>query len=167
MSRGMEVGNRELLEISTKIEQEGQAFYKQLATHISDLMVKNFLLQMAKDEAEHENHFKDIFDKKGGRKYGWENNSHLRELINERFKPGIFPNLDDIRNQWPGFEGIQRALEFALQAEVLAVEFYATLRKNCSDLATKCLMIELENEEKSHRDYIRKLIRDRASSARF
>jgi len=158
---GVGINNRELLELSIKIEQEGQAFYKELVKHIANPTVRDFLLLMAKDEAEHENHFKEIFGEKGVQTYGWENDPALRELINTRFKPGIFPDVADIMKQLPEFDGIQKALAFALKAEELAVEFYGTLRKDCTDFETKCLMIELENEEKAHRDFIKKLIEEK------
>ncbi len=158
MGGNMEINNTELLEISVKIEQEGQAFYKEVANHISDPVVKPFLLLMAKDEAEHEKHFKEIFENKEGQKYGWENNTALRELIDDHIKPLIFPKVDEIFEKLPEFDGIQKALDFALKSEELAIEFYATLRKNCDNFETKCLLSELESEEKSHRQFIQKLI---------
>ena len=51
----MQVSNKELLDISINMEQEAQEFYKDLASHISEPIVKNYLLLMAKDEAHHEN----------------------------------------------------------------------------------------------------------------
>lgn len=157
----MKISNRELMELSIKIEQEGQAFYKKLAPHISDPVVREFLLLMAKDEKEHEEHFKRIFGEEGGRNHGWESDPALREVIDQRFKPGLFPDVDALLAEWPKENGIRKALETALKAEEAAVEFYGTLRKDAEDLETKCLMIELENEEKAHRDYIQRLIREK------
>lgn len=160
MTKGVEITNKELFEISIKIEQAGQVFYNELVEYISDPMVKDFLLLMARDEADHENLFKKIFGETRGKKFGWENDPALRDLIDKRFRSEIFPKIKTIMEQLPEFDGIKKALEFALQAEELAVEFYGTLRKDCADFETKCLMIGLESEEKAHRDYILRLIKD-------
>lgn len=160
MDKGMEIKNRELLEIFVEMEQEGQAFYKELANHISDPVVKEFILFMCAEEAGHEDRFKKILEKKGGRKYGWEDNLALRELIDKHIKEGLFPKLDGILERLPKLEGILKALDYALKAEKRAVEFYESLRKSCDDLETEIILIEMESEEKSHRDYIQNLIQD-------
>ncbi len=150
----MKVSNKELLEISTNIEREAQAFYEELASHVSEPMISNYLLLMAKDEAHHEKQFESILEEKEGKKYGWENSSALRELIDKHLKPGLFPPLKGVLKNLSKFEGVQKALIVAQKGEELAVKFYGTLRKNCEDFETKTLLITLESEEKSHCDFI-------------
>ena len=41
------ISDRHILEISVKIEREGEAFYKDLAKHIDDAAIKSFLSQMS------------------------------------------------------------------------------------------------------------------------
>jgi rubrerythrin len=156
----VKIKNEELLEIIVKIEQEGQAFYKKLANHISDPMVKDYLLLMSKDEAQHENKIKNFLGEQEDRKYGWEDKPALREFVDAHLIQGLFPDLDEILKNLPEFEGIQKALNFALKAEEFAFEFYKILRQSCDDFETKTLMIEMESEEKAHCAYIQKLIED-------
>ena len=89
----MKVSNKELLGISTNIEREAQAFYEELASYISEPMISNYLILMAKDEAHHEKQFESILEDKEGKKYGWEDSSALRELIDKHLKPGLFPPI--------------------------------------------------------------------------
>ncbi len=154
----MKVSNKELLDISINIEREAQAFYEELATRIPDLFVKNYLLLMAKDEAHHEKQFESILGEKGGQKYGWENSSALRELIDKHLKPGLFPPVEGILKNLSQFEGVHKALTISQKCEELAVKFYGTLRENCEDFETKSLLITLEAEEKSHCDFIQAAI---------
>ncbi len=49
----MKVSNKELLDISVNIEREAQAFYEELASHISEPFITNYFFLMAKDEAHH------------------------------------------------------------------------------------------------------------------
>jgi len=156
----MEIKNEELLNICVKIEEEGQVFYKELANYVSDPMVRDYLLIISKEEAKHENRFKKILEEKGSRKYGWEDKPELHELIDNNFKHGLFPKLNEIVEKFPGGVGIEIALEFAKECEELSIKFYATLRKNCDDLEAKILLIDLECEEKAHRAYIKQLIQD-------
>ena len=150
----MKVSNKELLDISVNIERKAQAFYEELANHISEPIISNYLLLMAKDEAHHEKQFEIILGEKGDQKYGWENSPALRELIDKRLKSGLFPPLEGILKNLSEFEGIQKALTIAQKCEELAVKFYGTLRRNCEDFETKTLLITLEAEEKSHCDFI-------------
>ena len=155
----MKVSNKELLDISIKIEREAQAFYEELASYISEPMISNYLLLMAKDEAHHEKQFESILGEKGGQKYGWENSSALRELIDKHLKPGLFPPLGGLLGNLSKFEGVQKALTIALRCEEIAVEFYRTLRDCCEDFETKALLIPLESEEKHHYNFIQTLIK--------
>ncbi len=154
----MKVSNKELLEISTNIEREAQAFYEELASHVSEPMISNYLILMAKDEAHHEKQFESILGEKGGQKYGWENSSALRELIDKHLKPGLFPPLEGILKNLSEFEGARKALIIAKKCEELAVKFYGILRENCEDFETESILIDLEAEEKSHCDFIQAAI---------
>ena len=154
----MKVSNKELLDISVNLERGAQEFYRDIAGHISEPLVKNYLLLLAKDEAHHENQFEKIMRGKGERKFGWEGSAVLREMIDIRLKPGHLPKFEDLYEDLPGFEEIQKALNFGLICEELSIEFYGTLRKFCEDSEIKATLIAMESEEKSHRDYMQALI---------
>jgi len=109
----MKVSNKELLDFSVIIERETQAFYKELENHISDLFFKSYLLLMARDEAHHEKQFEAILGKEAGKKFGWENSTALRELIDKHLKPGLFPPVEGILKNLSKFEGVQKALTIA------------------------------------------------------
>jgi len=150
----MEVRNKKLLEISANIERDIQAFYNELASHISDIITKKHLLLMAKDRAQYENQFQSLLEEKGCLKYGWENNTALRELIDKHFKQGLFPSLEGVMKNLSKFEGILKALTISKKCEELTVQLYGTLKKNCKDFETKALLSNLEAKGKSHCDFL-------------
>ncbi len=154
----MEIKNEELLNICVKFKEEGRVFYKELANHVSEPVIKDYLLIISKDEAKHKEHFKKILEEKGTRKYGWEDKPGLREMIDNNFKHGLFPKLNKLVEKFPGGVGIEIGIEFAKEFEELSIEFYRILRKNCDDLEPKALLIDLECEEKAHLCYIQQLI---------
>ena len=144
----MVVTNSELLELSVKIEREGQRFYKELVEHVDDPKVKEFLRLMVKEEAAHEIHFKKMLETEND--LGWENDEDLKKLIEEKFQTDIFPPLKETLSQLPRFEGLEKAFDFAIEAENVAVEFYRILGKACSDFELKTNMLLLEKAELEH-----------------
>ncbi len=153
----MDITNEELLRLATKIEREGKAFYTELAERIPDPEVKEFLETMAKEEATHEIQFTKMLSEKGERPYGWESDDSLRALIDAQYQTDIFPNLDEIFEQMPQFQGIQKAIGFALEAEKVSAEFYGLMQAACTDIKTKTLLILLERAEQDHLDRIEQL----------
>jgi len=154
----MEIENRELLEISTHLEETVQEVYQGLARRIDHPIIKNYLLLMARDEAHHEKHFEEMLDGKGGRHYGWEDSPRLRELIDTQIKKDLFPKLDALLDSLDDAPDIPKAFAVCLKCEEVAVEFYGLMRAACDDVETKSVLIEMESEEKSHRDYVEALI---------
>jgi rubrerythrin len=154
----MEIKNEELRNICVKFEEEGRVFYKELAKHVSEPMIQDFLIIISKEEAKHKEYFKKFLDEKGDRKYGWEDKPDLHKLVDKNFKQDLFPKLDWDLEKFEGDEVIKIALGFAKKYEELSIELYATLIKNCDDLETKALLADLECEEKVHLYYIQRLI---------
>lgn len=144
----MVVTNSELLELSIKIEREGQKFYAQLAKNVGDTKVQEFLNLMVKEEAAHEIHFKKMLETDDD--YGWENNEEIRQLIEENFQTDIFPPLEETLSQLPRFEGLEKAFDFAIEAEKVAAEFYRILGDSTSDIELKTNMALLEKAELEH-----------------
>ena len=164
----MVISNKELLRISTKIEQDGRLFYAELAKLVDDPTVKDFLQVMAKEEIQHEIQFKKMLDDKGEQVYGWEENEGLRDMIDTQFQTDIFPPLDDIQDKTSQFRTIEKALDFAIEAEKVASEFYGLLRGMCNNIEVKTLLVLLEKAEYEHlervlslrEEYLKKISED-------
>lgn len=132
------------------MEREGQAFYKNLSHYMKDPMVKAFIEKMHNEEIQHEKIFRIMLEKKGDKLYGWEDKKELHEFINENFKTDIFPLLDEIINPDAIFESLQKAVDFAVEAEMIAAEFYSLLGEFCEDLDAKTSILLLEQAENEH-----------------
>lgn len=144
------ITDREILELSLKMEREGQVFYKELSRHIQDPTIKTFILQMYKEEVQHEKMFKIMLEKKGDQLYGWEDKKELRDFINENFKTDVFPPLEEILQEDSKFESIQKAVDFAIEAEMVSIEFYSLLGDFCENFEAKTALLLLENAERKH-----------------
>lgn len=144
------ITTNEILELSLKMEREGQAFYNGLSQHIEDPMVKTFLQKMHKEEIQHEKLFRAMLEEKGEKLYGWEDKKELHDFIDEHFKTDIFPPLEDIIQEDSKFETLQKAVDFAVEAEMIAAEFYYLLGNFCEDLEAKASILLLEQAESEH-----------------
>jgi rubrerythrin len=144
------ITDKEILELSLKMEREGQAFYKRLSRHIQDLSVKNFAQQMYKEEVQHEKLFRIMLEQKGEKLYGWEDKQELHDFISENFKTDIFPPLEDILPEDAKFETLQKAVDFAVEAEMVSAEFYSLLGDFCDNFEAKTALLLLEKAERDH-----------------
>ena len=144
------ITDQEILELAVKIEREGQAFYERLSRHFKNSTVKNFLQQMHKEEIQHEKLFRIMLEKKGEKLYGWEDKQELQDFISENFKTDIYPPLEDILPEKAKFETLQKAVDLALEAEMISAEFYSLLGDFCENLEAKTALLLLEKAERDH-----------------
>ena len=105
---------------------------------------------MHKEEIQHEKLFRIMLEEKGEKNYGWEDKKELHDFIGEHFKTDIFPPLEDIIQKDSIFKSLQKAVDFAVEAELVAVEFYSLLGDFCEDLEAKTSILLLEQAEKEH-----------------
>ena len=140
----------EILDLSLRMEREGQAFYKGLSRHFDDPMIKAFLEQMHKEEVQHEKLFKVMLGKKKNQLYGWEDKKELHDFIDEYFDNDIFPALEDIIQNDSKFKDLEKAVDFAIEAEMVSAEFYSLLGEFCDNLEAKTALLLLEKAERDH-----------------
>ena len=145
----------EILGLAVKIEREGRLFYSNLSKSIDDPTIRDFLKLMEKEEAAHEIHFKKLLETKDI--FGWENDENLQQLIKEKFQTDIFPSLEETLTQLPSFEGIEKAFNFAIEAEKISVEFYRLLGDACTDFEIKTQLALLEKAEREHLNVVETL----------
>lgn len=144
------ITDKEILELSIKMEREGQVFYDSLSQQMDDPTIKSFLQAMHKEEIQHEKIFKTMLEKKGEQTYGWEDKKELHDFIDEHFKTDIFPQLGDIMDETCKFESLQKAVDFAIEAEMVSAEFYSLLGDYCDHLEAKTSLLLLEQAENDH-----------------
>ena len=151
----MNITNQELLGISLKIERDGKRFYSELAVKVSDPKVSEFFQIMAKEEALHENQFKNLIESKNIDRYGWESDIMLRKFIDKEFKTDIFPSTKEVIDMLPKTGGIEKALELAMNAERIVGEFFRLLHNSCDDIEIKTLLTILEKSEHEHLERVK------------
>ena len=151
----MNITNLELLGISLKIERDGKRFYSELAEKVTDPKVSEFFQIMAKEEALHENQFKNLIESKNIDRYGWESDIMLRKFIDKEFKTDIFPSTKEVIDMLPKTGGIEKALELAMNAERIVGEFFRLLHNSCDDIEIKTLLTILEKSEYEHLERVK------------
>ncbi len=151
----MDISNQELLEISLKIERDGKRFYSKLGKMVTDPKVSEFFQLMAREEALHEKQFTRLIESKSLDRYGWENDSSLREFIDKEFQTDIFPPVQEVINQLPKIGGIEKALDLAMDAERVVGEFFRLLHDSCDDIEIKTVLTILEKSESEHLERVK------------
>jgi len=144
------ISDRDILELSLRIEQQGQDFYERLAQVVPNPVVREFVEQMQKEEVQHEKIFRNMLETKGDSLYGWENKKGLQEFIDTHLRTEIFPSLEEVLEGESRFEDLQKAVDFALEAEMISAEFYSMLGEYCDNLEAKTSLALLEQAENEH-----------------
>ncbi len=157
MTTETDITINEILEVSQKIEREGAAYYSELAKHIPDPKIKELVNTLAHEESQHEKQFKKLLIDKPGAPMGWETQESVREVIKTEFQTDIFPKLDEVMANVPEFDGIQKAFNFAIEAEKISIEFYSLLGEFCTQIEVKTFLTKLEKAEREHLVFIKHL----------
>ena len=95
-----------------------------------------------------------ILEKKGDKLYGWENKKELHDFLENQFKTDIFPKLDEILDHSSKMASLEKAVDFAMEAEMISVEFYKLLGEYCEDIEAKTALLMLEQAERDHLHHI-------------
>ncbi len=151
------ISDNDILNISLKIEREGYNFYKNLSERVPIPEIKDFLSQMAIEETRHEKQFKKLIGEKEGKNYGWEDKAELRENLEALFQTDIFPKIDEESQSEDQFPTVEEAIEFAIEAEMISMEFYKLLGDYCENLEAKTVLVMLEKAEVEHLNYMKTL----------
>lgn len=144
------ISDRDVLELSLRIEQQGQDFYEKLAQVVPNPVVREFVEQMQKEEVQHEKIFQNMLETKGDSLYGWEKKKDLQDFIDTHLRTEIFPSLEEVLEGESRFEDLQKAVDFALEAEMISAEFYSMLGEYCDNLEAKTSLALLEQAENEH-----------------
>ena len=145
----IEIASLEILEIALKKERDEKRFYSELADYVTDSNVQEFMRFMADASADHENEIKKLLggiEAKTCARIG----PAVKKLNNTNFQTDIFPPLEDIIKIATGFKGIRDVLDFALETERVAAEFYGILGKYCDNFFAKTALLLLEKIELEH-----------------
>lgn len=143
-----------LLDVSVKIEQEGKSFYSKLADMVPSPEVKGFLELMAAEEVKHEKHFRKLLQDKDNQPYGWENRPEIKGLVLKMLQTDLFPLEIPPGEAEKNFQSITQALDFAIESEMVAIEFYRLLGDYCENMEAKTALAMLEGAETEHLHFV-------------
>ncbi len=145
-----DITSREVLEISLKKEREEKLFYTELAGHVANHKVREFLLSMADESDQHEKEIRKLLGENEDDSYSWKKNEAVKKLIETHFQTDIFPPLEEISKIAPQLKGVHMALDFAVEKERVAKDFYGLLGQYCNNFEAKTALILLEKIESEH-----------------
>ncbi len=157
ISHNLPISDQDILDLATKIEEQGRQFYTSLAKLTSDKEVQDFLNHMAAEEAKHEALFKNLMEEKQDQPYGWENQPEVKLTLRKMFQTDIFPALAELDKSSEPFADLERAFDFAIESEMVSIEFYRLLAEYCENLEAKAVLVMLEKVETEHLTYVSNL----------
>jgi len=149
-----EISGLDILKIALKKEADERRFYTDLANHVADPQVQEFLYLMAHESNHHEIEIKKLLGGNGFRTDIRIKENEIGKLVDHHFQTDIFPTGDVISKMAPEFKGVREVLDFAIEVEKVAAEFYKLLGQYCEKPLAKAALILLEKIELEHAEKI-------------
>ena len=145
----------DILKQAILLEKRGKAFYEQIASHTKELEVKEFFLEMAKEEGVHieilTKAFRQISESK---KFAEEQFTDTPDELSK------FVFSDEMIQKLGAASYESASIGAALDMEVKAVELYTERSKTAEDPAEQALYSWLADWEKTHMDYLDAINKD-------
>ena len=141
---------RELIDVAIREEQTGATYYRALAEKTESEELKEFALQVAEMEDEHERKFRDLLSRVGeytptGESYSGEYESYMSYLIEGRIFPTGQDGVEMARRQASDLEAVETAM--AMERNTLL--FYSEMLKFVP-VNDRPLLEEIMEEERQH-----------------
>ena len=139
----------ELIEVAITEEQTGAAFYRALAAKTDSAELKEFALQVAQMEDDHEAAFTELLERVGGytpaESYGGEYDSYMSYLLEGR----IFPTGQDGVAMAERMASDEEAVDQAMGMERNTLLFYSEMLKFVPE-SERVLLDDIMDEERKH-----------------
>ncbi|MGD2173778.1 MAG: ferritin family protein [Candidatus Brocadiaceae bacterium] len=141
---------RELIEIAVREEKTGATFYRELAESTDSAELREFALEVAQMEDEHEEKFRRLLDRLGdyaptGEQYPGEYESYMSYLVEGR----IFPMGEDGEQMARRQESDREAVDTAMSMERNTLLFYHEMLQFVPE-QDRPLLEEIIAEERQH-----------------
>ena len=128
--------------------QQGLAFYRAVARHVSDPDVKALFLELASDEDRHV-HDLEQMEARGEADLPDEEDSLLAHYIQSIVDTEVFPPIAELGTITRTIHGLVEAIGFGMQAETRAIELYTRARDETrNDAAAEGFRRLLEMEQR-------------------
>ncbi|MCX8022436.1 MAG: ferritin family protein [Syntrophorhabdaceae bacterium] len=140
---------RDIFNFAIRIEEDGEAFYREAAKAAKDLNVKGIFVQLASEEIKHREKFESMRSKIGEDRphetYDGEYFAYLKDHIDGKV---IFTGegKDKLRTV---LDSPLKALEFAIEREIDSITYYQEMRSFLQEKYHKEIE-EIIKEERNH-----------------
>jgi rubrerythrin len=141
----------DILEIAIEIEKNGEKFYKKAAGIVKDSRTKQFLIELADMEKEHEETFRQMMETLPESETKVLDPDNEASLYLQAMADGnVFDVKKDISNMLAGKETAEQIFKIAIQAEKDSIIYYIGLEDFLPDEEDKKRVDKIIEEERSH-----------------
>lgn len=130
----------DIFKFAIKMEQDGEAFYRELAGQVSEEGVKTILLMLASDEVKHAKAIEQI----RSRTVDMSDTEILNKARN------IFERMKEFHEEFDFDHGHEALYRQAMEIEQNSIDFYMDRAEQMPEPRQKALFERLAEEEKKH-----------------
>lgn len=146
---------QDILKKAIVLEQQGQNFYRSVASHTDSEAVRNIFEIMAREEKKHEQALVDQY-----KRYEESGNFKFEGILGsqEEFSSKVIN--EDVRSQIQAASYEAASISAAIQMEQKTIDLYESRAKETGDPEEKKLFSELAQWEHSHANYLNDIYND-------
>lgn len=140
---------RDIFAVAIKIEERGEAFYRDVARQVNQESVQKLFIQLANDEVEHKRLFQQMAQQVGGIELNPEAQKEFLSYLDAYTESLIFEEPEKLPyNAQKAFD-LPRALIYAIEKELDSVLFYKEV-KELVPPSEQGLLDQIITEERRH-----------------
>ncbi len=143
----------EIFSIAIKIEENGKAFYHEVAGSTEDPDIKNFFQQLEKEELDHKNRFLDLkssLPDSASQETIWDPDNETDSYLKMMADMNIFRSKNDVEEKLRNIGNVKDAVRFAISFEKDSVLFYLLMKDFTEESKGREFIDQLIEEEKKH-----------------
>lgn len=143
----------EIFSIAVKIEENGQAFYHEIAKSTEDSDIKKLFEKLEREELDHKNRFlclKSSLPDSALQETIWDPHNEIDSYLKMLADMNIFSSQNDVEEKLKDIKSIKDAVRFAISFEKDSVLFYFSMKDFTRETKGREFVDQLIEEEKKH-----------------
>jgi rubrerythrin len=143
----------EIFSIAIKIEENGQAFYREVAGSTEDSDIKNIFKKLEREELDHKNRFldlKSLLPDSASQETIWDPDNEIDSYLKMLADMNIFSSQNEVEEKLRGIGSMKDAIRFAISFEKDSVLFYLSMKGFTEEAKGREFIDQLIEEEKKH-----------------
>ena len=141
---------RDIFKFIIAVEEEGNAFYKAVATATEGKLLKDLFISLSKQEVKHAKIFLKLYKSYDEKGVNFTAGEELSELLDTLMRGLLFPDISEVRDALRKKRDLVSVIKIAMDVELNTILFYQRIKELLAQKQTKAILQKVIAEEEKH-----------------